>query len=228
MPTLPPPRLATTQENSRVQWMEYFVASGKLTEAKELGWDGKTPPPPGGGGGGGLCAVFAKCFGPSGGAGGMGGGGEETRKADFVKAVRNYEWDKATALASGAEETQVRPGRPAHSPPPLAPWPHTPPCRPPRRARSHAAPARRTRAHAPAPTHPRSRARCAARPPKHVQDVADSKNRVEWMDYHTAQVLYPPPAWHVQTLLGMCRPLADRRRWLYCPDRRTDPSDAPS
>ena len=104
------------QENSRVQWMEFFVASGKLTEARELGWDGKNPPPPGGGSGGGLCAVFAKCFAPS--------GGEEKRKADFVKAVRNYEWDLAASLAVTAEEKQ---------------------------------------------------------------DVADSKNRVEWMDYHTAQ-----------------------------------------
>jgi len=198
-----------------VQWMEYFVASGKLTEAKELGWDGKTPPPPGGGGGGGLCAVFAKCFGPSGGAGGMGGGGEETRKADFVKAVRNYEWDKATALARGAEETQVRPGRPAHSPPP-GPWPLA--THPAVQAPTPRPLSRRART-----PHPRSRTRCAARPPKHVQDVADSKNRVEWMDYHTAQVLYPPP------LLGMCRPcLACADHWRTDGDGCTVQTDGPT
>ena len=200
MPTLPPPRLATTQENSRVQWMEYFVASGKLTEAKELGWDGKTPPPPGGGGGGGLCAVFAKCFGPSGGAGGMGGGGEETRKADFVKAVRNYEWDKATALASGAEETQVRPGRPAHSPPP-GPWPLA----------THPAvqaptprPLSRTRARAPALTHPLRRAPAQTRSGRRRLEEPRGVDGLP----HGAGALPPPclacadPAWHVQTTGG--------------------------
>ena len=134
-----------------MQWMEYFVASGKLTEAKELGWDGKNPPPPGGGGG--HCAAFAKCFGPS--------GGEEKRQADFVKALRNYEWELATSLASSAEEKQVRRA-------PLAPPGHPRlPCVRPLHPRFP-----------PALTHPLS---------AHVQDVADSKNRVEWMDYHTAQ-----------------------------------------
>ena len=27
------------QENSRVQWLEYFVAEGKLSQARQLGWD---------------------------------------------------------------------------------------------------------------------------------------------------------------------------------------------
>jgi len=109
------------QENSRVQWLEYFVADGKFNEARELGWDGKNPPPPASGAPAGLCGALAKCFG-----GGDGGAAaaEEARKADFVKAVRAYDWDGAFALAGTPDEKN---------------------------------------------------------------DVADSKNRVEWMVYHLSQ-----------------------------------------
>merc|ERR1719149_137095 len=109
------------QENSRVQWLEYFVADGKLSQARELGWDGKNPPPPAGSVPNGLCGVFAKCFG---GGGGAATGAEARRKADFTKAVRAYDWEAAQALATSSEEKA---------------------------------------------------------------DVVDSKNRVEWMEYHLAQ-----------------------------------------
>ena len=110
------------QENSRVQWLEYFVADGKFSQARELGWDGKNPPPPEGSASNGICGVFAKCFG--GGGGGAPAAADAQRKADFTKAVRAYDWKGALALATTPEDKA---------------------------------------------------------------DVADSKNRVEWMEYHLAQ-----------------------------------------
>jgi len=106
------------QENSRVQWLEYFVADGKLNEARELGWDGKNPPPPSGSTSGDFCGVLAKCF------GGSKAAVEGARNVDFIKAVRAYDWDLASALAATHEE---------------------------------------------------------------MMDVADSKNRVEWMEHHLSQ-----------------------------------------
>jgi len=109
------------QENSRTQWLEYFVADGKFNQARELGWDGNNPPPPAGSAPNGICGVFAKCFG---GGGGAPTGPEAQRKANFTKAVRAYDWEGAQALAATSEEKA---------------------------------------------------------------DVVDSKNRVEWMEYHLAQ-----------------------------------------
>ena len=76
------------QEASRVEWVRYYVATGNLSEAKRLLWDGKNPAPPGAG-------WFRCCYNPAPPAGGA------DRAEKFRAAIVAYDFAEAERLAKG-------------------------------------------------------------------------------------------------------------------------------
>ena len=109
------------QEASRVEWVRYYVATGNLSEAKRLLWDGKNPAPPGAG-------WFRCCYNPAPPAGGA------DRAEKFRAAIVAYDFAEAERLAATAEEkedvslSQARAAR-RSSVPTTPARPHTPPAR---------------------------------------------------------------------------------------------------
>ena len=102
------------QEASRVEWVRYYVATGNLSEAKRLLWDGKNPAPPGAG-------WFRCCYNPAPPAGGA------DRAEKFRAAIVAYDFAEAERLAATAEEkedvslSQARAAARPHSTPPAPP-----------------------------------------------------------------------------------------------------------
>ena len=89
-----------------MEWVRYYVATGNLSEAKRLLWDGKNPAPPGAG-------WFRCCYNPAPPAGGA------DRAEKFRAAIVAYDFAEAERLAATAEEkedvslSQARAARPS-------------------------------------------------------------------------------------------------------------------
>ena len=76
-----------------MEWVRYYVATGNLSEAKRLLWDGKNPAPPGAG-------WFRCCYNPAPPAGGA------DRAEKFRAAIVAYDFAEAERLAATAEEKE--------------------------------------------------------------------------------------------------------------------------